>query len=78
MWGRGGKDYDEVSFANSDALARATQRLNARASEHIPDVAIGTGCSARNVDIHVERLLEKDFELKFEQGISHAWGQSGH
>jgi hypothetical protein len=44
-----GKDYDEVSFANSDALAHATQRLNARASERIPDVAIGTGCSARNV-----------------------------
>ena len=28
MWGRGGKDYDEVSFAISDALAHAAQRLN--------------------------------------------------
>jgi hypothetical protein len=33
MWGRGGKDYDEVSFAISDALAHAAQRLNARAGE---------------------------------------------
>ncbi len=49
MWGRGGKAYDEVSFAISDALAHAAQRLNARAGERILDVATGTGWSARNV-----------------------------
>jgi ubiquinone/menaquinone biosynthesis C-methylase UbiE len=49
IWGRGGKDYDEVSFAISDALAHAAQRLNARAGERILDVATGTGWSARNV-----------------------------
>jgi ubiquinone/menaquinone biosynthesis C-methylase UbiE len=49
MWGRGGRDYGEVSFAISDALAHAAQRLNARASERILDVATGTGWSARNV-----------------------------
>jgi len=49
VWGRGGKDYDEVSFAISDALAHAAQRLNARAGERILDVATGTGWSARNV-----------------------------
>ena len=49
MWGRGGKDYDEVSFAISDALAHAAQRLNSRAGELILDVATGTGWSARNV-----------------------------
>ena len=49
MWGRGGKAYDEVSFAISDALAHAAQRLNACAGEHILDVATGTGWSARNV-----------------------------
>jgi SAM-dependent methyltransferase len=49
MWGRGGKEYDEVSFAISDALAHAAQRLNARAGERILDVATGTGWSARNV-----------------------------
>ena len=50
MWGRGGKDYDEVSFAHpQDALAHAAQRLNARAGERILDVATGTGWSARNV-----------------------------
>jgi hypothetical protein len=32
MWGRGCKDYDEVSFAISDALAHAAQRLNVQAS----------------------------------------------
>jgi len=49
MWGRGGKHYDDVSFAVSDALAHAAQRLNARAGERILDVATGTGWSARNV-----------------------------
>lgn len=49
MWGRGGKSYDDVSFAISDALAHAAQRLNARAGERILDVATGTGWSARNV-----------------------------
>ena len=33
MWGRGGRNYDEVSFAISDALAHAAQRLNARDGE---------------------------------------------
>ena len=49
MWGRGGRHYDDVSFAISDALAHAAQRLNARANERILDVATGTGWSARNV-----------------------------
>jgi len=49
MWGRGGRSYDEVSFAISDALAHAAQRLNARDGERILDVATGTGWSARNV-----------------------------
>lgn len=49
MWGRGGKYYDDVSFAISDALAHAAQRLNARAGQRILDVATGTGWSARNV-----------------------------
>ena len=48
MWGRGGRAYDEVSFAISDVLAHAAQRLNARAGERILDVATGTGWSARN------------------------------
>ena len=48
MWGKGGRFYDEVSFAISDALAHAAQRLNARAGQTILDVATGTGWSARN------------------------------
>jgi len=43
MWGRGGRHYEDVSFAISDALAHACQRLNARAGECILDVATGTG-----------------------------------
>src|SRR5262245_2516245 len=49
MWGRGGKAYDELSFVISDALAHAAQRLNARAGEHVLDIATGTGWTARNV-----------------------------
>src|SRR5262245_66635521 len=49
MWGRGGSNYDDVSFVISDALAHAAQRLNARAGERMLDVATGTGWSARNV-----------------------------
>ena len=49
MWGRGGKHYDDVSYAISDALAHAAQRLNARAGERILNIATGTGWSARNV-----------------------------
>lgn len=49
MWGRGGVHYDDVSFAISDALAHAAQRLNGHAGERILDVATGTGWSARNV-----------------------------
>ena len=49
MWGRGGAYYDDVSFAISDALAHAAQRLNGRAGERILDVATGTGWTARNV-----------------------------
>src|SRR5215831_15704087 len=49
MWGRGGKHYDDVSYAISDALAHAAQRLNARPDERVLDVATGTGWSARNV-----------------------------
>jgi ubiquinone/menaquinone biosynthesis C-methylase UbiE len=48
MWGRGGRHYDDVSFAVSDALAHAAQRLDAHAGERILDVATGTGWSARN------------------------------
>jgi len=49
MWGRGGRHYDDVSFATSDALTHAAQRLNAGAGERVLDVATGTGWSARNV-----------------------------
>lgn len=48
MWGQGGRAYDDISFAVSDALAHAAQRLNAIAGQQILDVATGTGWSARN------------------------------
>jgi SAM-dependent methyltransferase len=48
MWGQGGAQYDDVSFAISDALAHAAQRLNAKSGERILDIATGTGWSARN------------------------------
>lgn len=67
MWGLGGKAYDEISFALSDALAHAAQRLGAGPGEEVLDIATGTGWSARNaarsgaqvtaVDISHELLL---------------------
>ena len=60
MWGRGGRHYDDVSFAISDALAHAAQRLNARSGECVLDVATGTGWSARNVSRTGARVTAVD------------------
>jgi len=49
QWDAGGMDYNDVSFAISDALAHAAQRLAPAAGERVLDVATGTGWSARNV-----------------------------
>lgn len=49
VWNAGGRGYDHVSYAISDALAHAAQRLTPRAGERILDIATGTGWTARNV-----------------------------
>lgn len=49
VWDAGGMGYNDVSFAISDALAHAAQRLAPAAGERILDVATGTGWTARNV-----------------------------
>lgn len=49
MWGAGGRWYDDVSFAISDALNHAAQRLDAQPGEKVLDIATGTGWTARNV-----------------------------
>src|SRR5262245_53622513 len=49
LWGQGGRAYDDISFAISDALAHAAQRLSAEPEEQVLDLATGTGWSARNV-----------------------------
>lgn len=49
MWGEGGRGYDNISFAISDALKHAAERLDARKGEKVLDVATGTGWTARNV-----------------------------
>lgn len=59
-WGLGGKDYDEVSFAISDALAHAAQRLDAGPGQVILDVATGTGWSARNAARRGARVTAVD------------------
>ena len=48
MWGAGGRHYDEVSFAISDALAHAAQRLAPDVGADVLDIATGTGWTARN------------------------------
>lgn len=47
MWGLGGRFYDDVSFAISDAIGHAVQRLDARHDEAVLDIATGTGWAAR-------------------------------
>lgn len=47
-WGLGGAHYDLVSFAISDALGHAAQRLAPEPGEAVLDVATGTGWTARN------------------------------
>ncbi len=49
MWGAGGRWYDDVSFAISDALAHAAQRLDAKPGDQVLDIATGTGWTARNI-----------------------------
>ena len=75
MWGRGGEQYDDVSYAISDALAHAAQRLNARAGERILDVATGTGWSARNVARTGARVTAIDIS---EDLLTAARSLSGH
>jgi SAM-dependent methyltransferase len=60
MWGQGGRAYDDVSFAISDALAHAAQRLYAESHQEILDVATGTGWSARNVARRGARVTAVD------------------
>jgi SAM-dependent methyltransferase len=61
MWGLGGRHYDDVSFAISDALAHATQRLAPRPGETVLDVATGTGWTARNCAHAGARVTAIDF-----------------
>ena len=49
MWDAGGRAYDQVSFAISDALGHAAQRLAPRPGDRVLDCATGTGWTARNV-----------------------------
>ncbi len=64
MWGAGGRAYDNVSFAISDALAHAAQRLNARPGEAVLDVATGTGWSARNAARRGARVTAIDISAE--------------
>ena len=75
MWGTGGKAYDDISFAISDALAHAAQRLNARGGEEILDVATGTGWSARNVARRGARVTAVDISVEL---LTAAEGLSAH
>ncbi len=61
MWGLGGADYDNVSFAISDALAHGAQRLAPRPGDAALDVATGTGWTARNLARFGARVSACDF-----------------
>ena len=75
MWGLGGSDYDDVSFAISDALAHAAQRLNAQLGQAILDVATGTGWSARNAARRGARVTAVDISHEL---LAAARQLSGH
>lgn len=49
LWSLGGTGYDKVSFAISDALAHASQRLAPKPGEQALEIATGTGWVARNL-----------------------------
>ena len=49
LWSLGGAGYDKVSYAISDALAHASQRLAPKPGEQALEVATGTGWVARNL-----------------------------
>lgn len=61
MWGLGGRHYDDVSFAISDALAHAAQRLAPMPGSDVLDVATGTGWTARNCARYGGRVVGVDF-----------------
>jgi SAM-dependent methyltransferase len=64
MWGQGRRAYDDVSFAISDALAHAAERLHAESHQEILDVATGTGWSARNVARRGARVTAVDISAE--------------
>jgi SAM-dependent methyltransferase len=61
MWGLGGRYYDEVSFAISDVLAHAAQRLAPKPGDKVLDVATGTGWTARNCARFGAEVVGVDF-----------------
>jgi SAM-dependent methyltransferase len=74
MWGLGGLSYDNVSFAVSDALAHAAQRLDARQGERILDVATGTGWSARNAARKGASVIGVDIAEELLTAARALWG----
>lgn len=46
-WGSGGRHYDRISATIADAIEHAVLRLAPKTSDHVLDVATGTGWAAR-------------------------------
>lgn len=64
MWGKGGRGYDIVSFAISDALAHGAQRLAPKPGENVLDIATGTGWTARNCARFGAKVTALDFSFE--------------
>lgn len=75
FWGSGGRAYDEISYALSDAIGHAAKRLDAQSGDSVLDVATGTGWAARLCSRHGASVTAIDFS---EELIAAARELSGH
>lgn len=61
VWNAGGAAYEHISHTVADGIEHAVLRLNPQPSEHILDVATGTGWAARRLAAYGATVVGIDF-----------------
>ena len=61
VWGMGGAAYDRISQQIATALEHCVQRLDARPTDHLLDVASGTGWMSRLLARRGAKVVGVDF-----------------